>query len=97
MISIFDSENIRVNLFSLKKAKIWGPPDGHPVFALHGWLDNAGSFDALIPLLPSNLRIVAVDTVNKALFCPYCYVIVNVIKIFFRRLVMDSATLFLLT
>ena len=43
------------------KAKIWGPPDGRPVFAIHGWLDNAGTFDALIPLLPSDLRIVAVD------------------------------------
>ena len=30
--------------------------------ALCGWLDNAGSFDKLIPLLPKNLRIVAVDT-----------------------------------
>lgn len=46
-----------------KKGKIWGPPDGHPVLALHGWLDNAGTFDTLIPLLPPNLRIVAVDTV----------------------------------
>lgn len=51
------------SFFSLKKGKIWGPPDGHPVLALHGWLDNAGTFDTLIPLLPPNLRIVAVDTV----------------------------------
>ena len=43
-------------------AKIWGPKEGRPVFALHGWLDNAGTFDTLIPLLPSNLRVVAVDT-----------------------------------
>lgn len=50
-------------IFVLKKGKIWGPPDGHPVLALHGWLDNAGTFDTLIPLLPPNLRIVAVDTV----------------------------------
>ena len=42
-------------------AKIWGPPNGRPVLALHGWLDNCGTFDALIPLLPSDLRIVAVD------------------------------------
>jgi pimeloyl-ACP methyl ester carboxylesterase len=42
-------------------AKIWGPSNGKPVFALHGWLDNAGTFDNLIPMLPDNLRVVAVD------------------------------------
>ncbi|XP_057370263.1 serine hydrolase-like protein isoform X1 [Daphnia carinata] len=42
-------------------AKVWGPSSGIPVFALHGWLDNAGTFDTLIPMLPHNLRIVAVD------------------------------------
>ncbi|KAK4020211.1 hypothetical protein OUZ56_002209 [Daphnia magna] len=42
-------------------AKVWGPSNGKPVFALHGWLDNAGTFDSLIPMLPHNLRIVAVD------------------------------------
>lgn len=52
-------------------AKIWGPPDGHPVFAIHGWLDNASSFDALIPLLPPNLRIVAVDTAGHGFSDPF--------------------------
>lgn len=41
-------------------ARVWGPPDGAPVLALHGWLDNAASFDRLAPLLPG-LRIVAMD------------------------------------
>ena len=41
-------------------ARVWGPPDGTPVLALHGWLDNAAGFDALAPLLP-NIRLVALD------------------------------------
>ena len=41
-------------------ARAWGPPNGIPVLALHGWLDNAASFDALAPLLP-NVRLVALD------------------------------------
>ena len=29
----------------------WGDPASPPVLCLHGWLDNAASFDALAPLL----------------------------------------------
>lgn len=33
-------------------AKHWGNPAGKKILALHGWLDNAASFDFLAPLLP---------------------------------------------
>jgi pimeloyl-ACP methyl ester carboxylesterase len=41
-------------------AREWGDGDGEPVLALHGWLDNAASFDTLAPLLP-DLHLVAID------------------------------------
>ena len=38
----------------------WGPPDGFPVLAIHGWLDNAASFSRLAPLL-EGFRVAALD------------------------------------
>lgn len=42
-------------------AKAWGRNTGYPVLALHGWLDNCGTFDKLFPLLTDKLYIVAID------------------------------------
>uniref|UniRef100_A0A8C9KJR9 Serine hydrolase like 2 n=1 Tax=Panthera tigris altaica TaxID=74533 RepID=A0A8C9KJR9_PANTA len=42
-------------------AKLWGSRQGPPVLCLHGWLDNANSFDRLIPLLPKDFHYVAMD------------------------------------
>jgi pimeloyl-ACP methyl ester carboxylesterase len=44
----------------------WGAPDGHPVIALHGWLDNAGSFDLLAPLL-EGCHVIALDAAGHGL------------------------------
>jgi len=42
--------------------KTWGNPQGIPVICLHGWLDNACSFDKLAPLLPNDShRFIAID------------------------------------
>jgi pimeloyl-ACP methyl ester carboxylesterase len=41
-------------------AREWGAADAPPVLALHGWLDNAASFDRLAPLLPDH-HLVALD------------------------------------
>jgi pimeloyl-ACP methyl ester carboxylesterase len=42
-------------------ARAWGDSALPPLLALHGWLDNAASFDALAPLLCEHFYIVALD------------------------------------
>lgn len=59
MILVF--EEIRLSLPHAEvAAHLYGPEDGKPVIALHGWLDNAATFSRLAPLL-EGLRIVALD------------------------------------
>lgn len=54
-------EEIRLSLGHIElAAHLFGPEDGLPVIALHGWLDNANSFARLAPRL-KGLRIVALD------------------------------------
>lgn len=48
-------------------AKVWGSNCGSPVLALHGWQDNAGTFDELIPLLNPSFNIVAIDFLGHGL------------------------------
>lgn len=42
-------------------AKWWGRRDIRPILCIHGWQDNAASFDALIPLLPDYVGYLAID------------------------------------
>jgi len=42
-------------------ARAWGEESLPKLLALHGWLDNAASFDALAPLLCGHFHIVAID------------------------------------
>jgi pimeloyl-ACP methyl ester carboxylesterase len=42
-------------------ALAWGDPANSPMLALHGWLDNAGSFSAIAPLLAKDHYVVAID------------------------------------
>ena len=60
-------ESAEFTVFGRKMAaKLWGDPDGKPTFALHGWLDNANTFDRLAPLLPE-LNLVALDFAGHGL------------------------------
>ncbi|XP_033919259.1 serine hydrolase-like protein 2 isoform X1 [Melopsittacus undulatus] len=60
-------------------AKAWGSSEGHPVLCLHGWLDNANTFDKLIPLLPRGCYYVAMDfsghglSTHRPAGCPYYF------------------------
>ncbi|XP_050428897.1 probable serine hydrolase isoform X2 [Adelges cooleyi] len=47
--------------FGYVSAKWWGPRDKQPIIAIHGWQDNAGTFDPLIELLPKELSILCID------------------------------------
>lgn len=54
-------QEIRLNLPHIElAAHLFGPEDGRPVIALHGWLDNAMSFARLAPKL-EGVRILALD------------------------------------
>ncbi|CAL7947724.1 unnamed protein product [Xylocopa violacea] len=59
--------------------KWWGPKDQQPIVAIHGWQDNAGTFDTLIPLLPSSIAILAIDLPSHGLSShlptgQFCYI-----------------------
>lgn len=52
--------DIPLNHFTLK-AKAWGNPANPPILALHGWLDNAASFDLIAPAFAKDFYFIAVD------------------------------------
>ncbi|KAM4881935.1 serine hydrolase-like protein 2 isoform 2-T2 [Thomomys bottae] len=65
-------------------AKRWGAAEGPPVLCLHGLLDNANTFDKLIPQLPPDFHYVAIDFGGHGrsshyspgfLYCHYHFVI----------------------
>lgn len=61
----YREQSVRANAlnFALKR---WGSEDGVPTLALHGWLDNAASFDLLAPQLDA-LNLCAADLAGHGL------------------------------
>ncbi|XP_012062902.1 PREDICTED: probable serine hydrolase [Atta cephalotes] len=41
--------------------KLWGSQNKQPILALHGWQDNAASFDNIAPLIMKNIPVLAID------------------------------------
>lgn len=49
----------------------WGPRNKQPMIAIHGWQDNAGTWDNLIPLLPANTSVLCIDLPGHGLSSHY--------------------------
>ena len=59
--SVGAPEELEIQTSTLRlSAKCWGNPEGIPLLAFHGWLDNAATFDYLAPLL-TEFRLVSLD------------------------------------
>lgn len=60
-------KEIEFNVFGRRIAgKQWGSSQGIPTIGLHGWLDNANTFNRLAPLLPE-LNLIALDFAGHGL------------------------------
>jgi len=49
------------------KAKAWGNSNNPPILGIHGWLDNANTFDSIAPLISKNKYFVAIDIAGHGL------------------------------
>ncbi|MCL4127312.1 UNVERIFIED_CONTAM: hypothetical protein GTU68_010263 [Idotea baltica] len=52
-------------------AKLWNENGKKtPILALHGWMDNAGTWDHICPILDSDHPLVAIDAAGHGLSSP---------------------------
>ncbi|GJQ69864.1 hypothetical protein Trydic_g22412 [Trypoxylus dichotomus] len=76
--------------------KAWGHHRNQPIICLHGLYDNAGAFNALIPLLPQNFYYICVDLPGHGLsshfpssvpleFTTYLFAVLVVVEYFNRK------------
>lgn len=62
------------------RGKAWGPDHGRPVLCLHGWADNCGTFNTLIPLLPKGTLLQRRRVWWTTFQCACCFVLVMCIS-----------------
>ncbi|KAM8710527.1 hypothetical protein ACLKA7_017186 [Drosophila subpalustris] len=61
-LSLNDYEDVSIETpYGHLAGRWYGNRRERPILALHGWQDNLGSFDRLIPLLPDYLGILCID------------------------------------
>lgn len=53
------------------QGKWWGPTNVQPILCFHGWQDNCGVYDRLIPLLPKEFSYLALDIPGHGLSSSY--------------------------
>ncbi|KAJ6624111.1 Serine hydrolase-like protein [Pseudolycoriella hygida] len=70
--NIREVEEIKISVpWGYIAAKYWGPRNVRPILCLHGWQDNAGTFDALIPMLPDHVSYLVIDFPGHGLSSRY--------------------------
>uniref|UniRef100_A0A8D8XB62 Probable serine hydrolase n=1 Tax=Cacopsylla melanoneura TaxID=428564 RepID=A0A8D8XB62_9HEMI len=56
------------------RGKLWGSKlskDKEPIIAMHGWLDNAGTFDHLLPYVTDKVSVLCLDLPGHGLSSHY--------------------------
>ncbi|RZC41843.1 serine hydrolase [Asbolus verrucosus] len=78
--TLTDFQEIRIPVpWGHVAGKWWGPTDQRPILTLHGWQDNCGTFNRLIPLLNRDVGFLAIDfpghgyssRIPSGLYCHY--------------------------
>ncbi len=59
-ITLMNTLNLNIPGLTIA-CKVWGNPQNPPILALHGWLDNANSFDYIARYLENEYYFIAVD------------------------------------
>lgn len=58
----YEITDVRIDLrYGQIAGKWWGSRNMRPILLVHGYSDNAGTFDTLIPLLPKEFSYLAID------------------------------------